>query len=81
MIKAVFRVALRALQGLIGSLIELLGIPIKSHHYLRFSTRAKGLQIPLRRLLNPGVKLHVVFGSTGVKVYGEGEWVVKSTVT
>jgi hypothetical protein len=77
MIKAVFRVALRALQGLIGSLIKILGLNIKCPHYSRFSRRAKGLQIPLRKLLKPGEKLHVIFDSTGVKVYGEGEWKVR----
>jgi len=77
MIKAVFRVALRALQGLIGSLIKILGLNLECPHYSRFSRRAKGLQIPLRRLLKPGERLHVVFDSTGVKVYGEGEWKVR----
>ena len=28
-------------------------------------------------MLKPGEKLHVVFDSTGIKVYGEGEWKVK----
>ena len=77
MIKAVFRVALRALQGLIGSLIKILGLNLGCPHYSRFSRRAKGLQIPLRRLLKPGERLNVVFDSTGVKVYGEGEWKVR----
>lgn len=77
MIKAVFRVALRALQGLIGSLIKILGLDFVCPHYSRFSRRAKGLQMPLRRLLKPGERLNVVFDSTGVKVYGEGEWKVR----
>ena len=77
MIKAVFRTALRALQGFVGSLIEELGLDIVCPHYSVFSRRAKGLQIPLRRLLKPGEKLNVVFDSTGVKVFGEGEWKVR----
>lgn len=77
MIKAVFHVALRALQGLIDSLIKILRLDLTCPHYSRFSRRAKGLQIPLRRLLKPGEKLNVVFDSTGVKVYGEGEWKVR----
>jgi hypothetical protein len=39
-----------------------------------FCRRAKDLCIPLRKLLKPGEKLNVVFDSTGVKVFGEGEW-------
>ncbi|MDG6908636.1 MAG: transposase [Nitrososphaerota archaeon] len=72
-IKAVFRTALRALQGFIGSLIRILGLDLTCPHYSVFSRRAKWLQIPLRRLLKPGEKLNVVFDSTGVKVFGEGE--------
>ena len=77
LIKAVFRTALRALQGFIESLIKILGLDLVCPHYSVFSRRAKGLQIPLRRLLKPGEKLNVVFDSTGVKVFGEGEWKVR----
>ena len=73
MIKAVFRTALRALQGFVNSLIESLGLDIVCPHYSVFSRRAKDLRIPLRKLLKPGEKLNVVFDSTGVKVFGEGE--------
>jgi hypothetical protein len=77
MIKTVFRIALRALQGFVRSLIEALGLEIVCPHYSVFSRRAKELQIPLRRLLKPGEKLNVVFDSTGVKVFGEGEWKIR----
>jgi hypothetical protein len=77
LIKAVFRTALRALQGFIGSIIRILGLGLVCPHYSVFSRRAKGLQIPLRRLLKPGEKLNVVFDSTGLKVFGEGEWKVR----
>jgi len=77
LIKAVFRTALRSLQGFIGSLIKVLGLDLICPHYSVFSRRAKGLQIPLRKFLKPGEKLNVVFDSTGVKVYGEGEWKVR----
>ncbi len=46
-------------------------------HYSVFSRRAKNLQIPLRKFLKPGEKLNVVFDSTGLKVFGEGEWKVR----
>lgn len=77
MIKVVFRTALRALQGFVKSLIEGLGLDIICPHYSVFSRRAKDLRIPLRKLLKPGEKLNVVFDSTGVKVFGEGEWKVR----
>jgi hypothetical protein len=31
----------------------------------------------LRKLLKPGEKLNVIFDSTGVKVFGKGEWKVR----
>jgi len=77
MIKAVFRIALRALQGFIKSLITILGLDLICPHYSVFCRRAKDLQIPLRKLLKSGEKLNVIFDSTGVKVYGEGEWKVR----
>jgi hypothetical protein len=77
MIKAVFRIALRALQGFVESLIDILGLELICPHYSVFSRRAKDLQIPLRKLLKPGENLNVIFDSTGVKVFGEGEWKVR----
>lgn len=77
MIKAVFRTALRALQGFIRSIIKCLGLGLICPHYSVFSRRAKDLRIPLRRLLKPGEHLNVIFDSTGVKVFGEGEWKVR----
>lgn len=77
MIKAVFRIALRSLQGFLKSLIKSLRLDLACPHYSLFSRRAKGLQIPLRKFLKPGEKLNVIFDSTGVKVFGEGEWKVR----
>ena len=77
MIKAVFSIALRALQGFVESLINILGLKLTCPHYSVFSRRAKDLQIPLRKLLKPGQNLNVIFDSTGVKVFGEGEWKVR----
>lgn len=77
MIKAVFRTPLRALQGFLQSIILILGLELVCPHYTVFSRRAKKLHIPLSRLLKPGEKLHIIFDSTGVKVFGEGEWKVR----
>lgn len=73
LIKAVFRTALRALQGFLKSIIKIQGLDLICPHYSVFSRRAIGLQIPLGRLLKPGEKLNVVFDLTGVKIFGEGE--------
>ena len=77
MIKAVFRIPLRMLQGLIISLIQILGLQLVCPDYSVFCRRAQGLKIPLRRWLKPGEHLNVIFDSTGIKVFGEGEWKVR----
>jgi hypothetical protein len=76
-IKAVFRTTLRSLQGFIQSIFLLVGLQLACPHYSVFSRRAKNLEIPLRKLMKPGEKINVIFDSTGVKVFGEGEWKVR----
>jgi len=76
-VRAVFRLTLRSLQGFFKSIIALLKLDLKSPHYSTFCDRAKNLQIPMRKWLKPGEKLNVVFDSTGVKAFGEGEWKVR----
>ena len=77
MIKAIFRTTLRSLQGFIQSIFLLAGLQLVSPHYSVFSRRANDLEIPLRKLMKPGEKMNVIFDSTGVKVFGEGEWKVR----
>jgi hypothetical protein len=77
MIRAVFRTALRFLQGFISSILHTLGLDLDCPHYSVFCRRAEGLNIPMRRPLRPGEKLNVIFDSTGLKVFGEGEWKVR----
>lgn len=76
-IKVVFHVALRQLQGLITSLIKMLGVDVVCPHYSAISRRAKDLDIPMRKFLKRGEHLNVIFDSTGIKVFGEGEWKVR----
>ncbi len=73
MIRAVFRTALRFLQGFVDSIIRILNLDVKCPHYSVFSRRAKGLKIPMRKLLKPGEKFNIIFDSTEIKVFGEGE--------
>ena len=77
MVRALFKIPLRMLQGFIASLVIALGVSAVCPHYSVFCRRAKGLKIPLRQLLRPGERLNIVFDSTGVKVFGEGEWKVR----
>ena len=74
-IRAVFHLPLRATQGMARSLFELMGLGLDVPHYSTLSRRAADLAVDLsRRSRGP---LHLVLDSTGLKVYGEGEWKVR----
>lgn len=75
-IKAVFQLALRQTQGLIASLIQLMGLSLPTPHYTTVSRRSATVDVDLetRARTEP---LHVVVDSTGLKIFGEGEWTVR----
>lgn len=76
MVKSVYRLTLRATEGFVNSLFKLMGNPLTAPDYSSLSKRAKSLQVEIpRRLSNKPVE--VVFDSTGLKIYGEGEWKVR----
>jgi IS5 family transposase len=72
-LKAVFCLPLRQTQGFAHSLFELLQSDLEVPDYTTLSRRSAELDVPLPRR-KPGEGLHVVIDSTGLKVYGEGEW-------
>jgi IS5 family transposase len=75
-LRAVYRLSLRATQGLLQSLFALMAVTVPVPHYSTLSRRQKtlGFTPPQRRA---GEGVHVVVDSTGVKVFGEGEWKVR----
>lgn len=75
-LKFVFDLPLRATQGLVESLIALLDLPIEAADYSTVCRRQKTLDIKLQTGNRNG-PLHGVFDSTGLKVFGEGEWKVR----
>jgi hypothetical protein len=76
LIKTVFHLPLRSLQGFLVSLVALLGLPLKTPSYTQVCRRAQSLGKVLGKLSNK--RPHdIVFDSTGLKVYGEGEWKVR----
>lgn len=75
-IKSVYRLSLRALQGFLRSILKLLQLEIKSPHYSLFCKRAKEAAESLHKLSNK-LPTDLVIDSSGLKVTGEGEWKVK----
>ncbi len=73
MLKGIFGLSLRATGGFINLLFRLMDVPLRSPDYSCISKRAKTVEVKYR---NPsrGPVAHLVVDSTGLKVYGEGEW-------
>jgi len=73
-IRKVYHLPLRQTQGMMKSVVRIMRIQWPIPDYSTLSRRAAGLKIPLA----PGQSgIHLVLDSTGLKVYGEGEWKVR----
>ncbi len=72
-IKGVFSLSLRSLEGFTNSVFQLMDVPLCSPSYSCISKRAKIVEVKYRAP-SRGTVAHVVIDSTGLKVYGEGEW-------
>jgi IS5 family transposase len=75
-LKAVYRLPLRATQGFTRSIMQLLRIDLQVPDYSTLSRRRGKLQVklPVQASQDP---IHLVVDSSGIKVYGEGEWKMK----
>ena len=75
-IRKIYGLKLRQTEGFMNSLVRLLNIECPIPDYSRLSRRAKTLKISLKKF-KKGEHLDIVVDSTGLKVYGEGEWKVR----
>ena len=76
-IKAVFHLPLRATQGLMQSIVRLLDLELEVMNYTTLSRRARTLSVRVPNHRRRG-KIYLVVDATGLKVYGEGEWHVRT---
>jgi len=76
-LRAAFRLALRQTEGLIGSIIHLLGLTLAVPDHTTLSRRAETLEVPRPRPSNDGEPIHLLVDSTGLKLCGAGEWLVE----
>ena len=74
-LRAVFRLALRQTEGLIGSLISLLGLDLAVPDHTTLSRRAESLDVVRPRPSSGPV--HLLVDSTGLKLCGSGEWLLE----
>ncbi len=71
--KAVYHLSLRAAQGFLSSVMELLKLTLPVPDYSTVSRRQGALSVRLA-LTPQSNPRHVVIDATGLKVYGAGEW-------
>jgi hypothetical protein len=74
-LRAVFRLAFRQTEGLIGSLMGLLGLDLPVPDHTTLSRRAATLEGPRPR--SGSGPLHLLVDSTGLRLSGPGEWLVE----
>jgi Transposase DDE domain len=75
-LRAVFRLALRQTEGLIGSVLQLLGLDLPVPDHSTLSRRAATLAVP--RPQAGRAPMHLLVDSTGLKFCGPGEWLTES---
>jgi Transposase DDE domain len=71
-LRAVFRLALRQTEGLIASILRLLGLDLAAPDHTTLSRRAGTLE--LARPRRGGEPVHLLVDSTGLRLCGPGEW-------
>jgi hypothetical protein len=72
-IKSVYGLAGRQCQGFLESIFELMGLDLAVPDHSTLSRRLGQLSVSLP-VVDKATARHVVVDSTGVKVYGEGQW-------
>jgi IS5 family transposase len=74
-LRAVYHLTLRATEGFAHSLFALMQVDLTVPDYTTLCRRAATVRVTLpKKARGP---LHLVIDSTGLKVYGEGEWKVR----
>jgi hypothetical protein len=75
-IREIFQLTLRSTEGFLKSLVKLLGVSLQVPDYSTLCRRQAALSVMLPRAAAKPPR-HLVVDSTGLKVYGEGEWKVR----
>ena len=74
-VKEVFHLTNRGVEGFVRSLFRMMKINLPVPDHSTLSKRGKGLKVKLPKKTNQS--LNIVMDSTGLKIYGEGEWKVR----
>ena len=72
-LRLLFHLPLRQTEGFLRSLFQLMGHGLPSPDHTTLSRRGQHLEVTLRRLPRD-TRLHLLIDSTGLSIFGEGEW-------
>ena len=78
-LRAVFRPAVRQTEGLVGSILRLLGLDLAVPDHSTLSRRAETLEVP--RSISRTEPMHLLVDSTGLRLCGSGEWLIEKLGT
>ena len=76
-LRAVFRLPFRQTEGLIGSVLHLLGLDLAVPDHTTLCRRAGTLEVPRPWPRGDGEPVHLLVDSTGLKLRGAGEWLTE----
>jgi hypothetical protein len=76
LVKNVFHLSNRATEGFVRSLFTLLKVSLAAPDHTTLSRRGQTLKVKLPKKVSGHIDL--VMDSTGLKIYGEGEWKVRT---
>ncbi len=74
-VKEVFHLTNRGVEGFVRSLFQMLKINLPVPDHSTLSKRSKDLKVKLPKKSSQSI--NIVMDSTGLKIYGEGEWKVR----
>jgi hypothetical protein len=74
-VKEVFHLTNRSVEGFVRSLFRMMKIDLPVPDHSTLSKRGKDLKVELPKRTNQS--LNIVMDSTGLKIYGDGEWKVR----
>jgi hypothetical protein len=74
-VKEIFHLTNRGVEGFMRSIFQLLNVDLPVPDHSALSKRGNSLKVSLPK--KPAQNLAIVMDSTGLKIYGEGEWKVR----
>jgi len=74
MLRLAFHLALRQTEGLMASIFVLLNVPLGTPDHSTLSRRARTMESIFKGCVLPDGPIHLLIDSTGLKVFGAGDW-------